>query len=43
MTKKQQDHETFGDNNEIGYVLGNIGLVVIGLVLAVVAVAIILR
>lgn len=43
MNKYQQDIDTFGSNNEIGYVTGNVVLVVIGLVLLALAVWIIIR
>ena len=34
MNKKQQDIKMFGSNNEIGYVAGNVVLVVVALVLS---------
>ena len=43
MNKKQQDLNTFGSNNEIGYVRGNLVLVVIGVVLLALAVWMIIR
>jgi hypothetical protein len=43
MTKKQQDLNTFGSNNEIGYVAGNVVLVVVGVVLLALAVWMIIR
>lgn len=43
MTKYQQDIDTFGSNNEIGYVRGNLVLVVIGVVLLALAVWMIIR
>lgn len=41
--KYQQDKDTFGSNNEIGYVTGNGVLVVIGVVLLALAVWMIIR
>lgn len=41
--KYQQDIDTFGSNNEIGYVTGNVVLVVIGVVLLALAVWMIIR
>lgn len=43
MTKYQQDIDTFGSNNEIWYVTGNLVLVVIGVVLLALAVWMIIR
>lgn len=43
MNKKQKDIDMFGSNNEIGYVTGNVVLVVIALVLLALAVWMIIR
>lgn len=43
MNKKQQDIDTFGSNNEIGYVSGNVVLLVLGIALIVLAVWMIWR
>lgn len=43
INRHQQDIDTFGSNNEIGYVTSNVVLVVIGIVLLALAVWMIIR